>query len=165
MFKGPSGYLVILALQPQWKNVCAALGRPDLELDPRFAQADRRAANQAELIAIIEAWLTGFPDNETVIAHLEKHRVPTAPVLNPVEAMTHPYFLAREMVRFIEDPVLGSLAIPGFPLRFSDQPERPDLVAPVLGEHNGAVLSRLLDYDETRIAALAAQGVLVAGDR
>lgn len=165
VFKGPTGYLVILALQPQWKNVCAALGQPALEHDERFAQADRRAANQLELIAIIEAWLTGFADNAAVIAHLERHRVPTAPVLDPIEAIHEPYFLERGMVRFIEDPVLGPLAIPGFPLRFSAQPERPDLIAPLLGEHNAAVLSRLLAYAPHEIAALAAQGVLVSGDR
>ena len=165
VFKGPSGYLVILALQPQWKNVCAALGQPELEQDPRFAQADRRAANQRELIALIEAWLTNFPDNTAVLAHLEQHRVPSAPVLNPIEAIEHPYFLERGMVRFIEDPILGPLAIPGFPLRFSAQPECPDLVAPLLGQHNSAVLSRVLDYAPERISALAAQGVLAAGDR
>lgn len=165
VFKGPTGYLVILALQPQWKNVCAALGQPALEHDERFAQADRRAANQLELIAIIEAWLTGFADNAAVSAHLERHRVPTAPVLDPIEAIHEPYFLERGMVRFIEDPVLGPLVIPGFPLRFSAQPERPDLIAPLLGEHNAAVLSRLLAYAPHEIAALAAQGVLVSGDR
>lgn len=165
VFKGPSGYLVILALQPQWKNVCAALGRPELENDPRFAQADRRAANQRELILIIETWLANFADNEAVLAKLELHRVPSAPVLNPIEALDHPYFRDRGMVRMIEDPVLGPLAIPGFPLRFSAQPERPDLVAPLLGQHNAAVLGDLLGYAPERVAALAAKGVLLAGDR
>ncbi|MBI2800467.1 MAG: CoA transferase [Gammaproteobacteria bacterium] len=165
VFKGPSGYVAILALQPQWKNVCAALGRPELEHDERFALADRRAANQRDVIAIIEEWLAHFPNNDAVIAHLEQHRVPCAPVLNPVDALRHPYFLEREMVRFIEDPILGSLAIPGFPLRFSVQPERPDLVAPLLGQHNAQVLSQLLSYDAQRISALTQRGVLVAGER
>ena len=165
VFKGPSGYLVILALQPQWKNVCEALARPELEHDPRFAEPDRRAANQHEVIAIIEDWLLGFSDNDAVIAHLERHRVPCAPVLNPIEALQHPYFLDRGMVRFIEDPVLGRLAIPGFPLRFSAQPERPELVAPLLGEHNEAVLTRLLGYPPQRVTELTAAGVLVAGER
>ena len=69
--------------------------------------------------AIIEAWLAGFRDNAAELAHLELRRAPAAPVLNPIEALAAPYFLEREMVRFIEDPVLGPLAIPGFPLRFS----------------------------------------------
>ena len=117
------------------------------------------------MIAIIDAWLAGFTDNAAVLAHLELHRVPAAPVLNPIEALTEPYFLERKMVRFIEDPVLGPLAIPGFPLRFSAQPECPDLIAPLLGEHNAAVLSRLLDYDAQRIATLVRHGVLIAGER
>lgn len=165
VFKGPSGYLVILALQPQWKSVCEALGRPELEHDPRFAEAGTRAANQQEVIALIEDWLQRFPDNDAVIAHFETYRVPCAPVLNPIEALHHPYFLDRGMVRFVDDPVLGRLAIPGFPLRFSAQPERPELVAPLLGEHNEAVLSRLLAYTPARIAALHDSGVLIAGER
>ena len=165
VFKGPTGYLVILALHPQWKNVCAALGQPELEHDPRFSEAAVRATHQAELIAIIEAWLLGFSDNAAVLEHLERHRVPAAPVLNPIDALDHPYFAAREMVKHIEDPILGPMSIPGTPFRFPAQPERPDLVAPVLGEHNAAVLAGLLGYDEARIAQLRAAGVLVSGER
>ncbi len=165
VFKGPSGYLVILALQPQWKNLCAAMGTPELEHDPRFAASDARAAHQGELIPMIEAWLATFPDNNAVFAHFELHRVPSAPVLSPVEAMDHPYFKARGTVRHIEDPVMGPLAIPGFPLRFSAQPELPDLVAPVLGQHNAQVLAGLLGYSTAQIADLAARGVLKSAPR
>ncbi len=165
VFKGPSGYLVILALQLQWKNFCAAFGRPELEHDSRFAQADHRAQNQAILIPMIEDWLATFPDNAAVIAHLDSYRVPCAPVLNPIEALQHPYFLERGMARFIEDPILGPLAIPGFPLRFSAQPERPELVAPLLGEHNAGILSGLLGYSPAQISALTEQGILMAGER
>jgi crotonobetainyl-CoA:carnitine CoA-transferase CaiB-like acyl-CoA transferase len=57
------------------------------------------------------------------------------------------------------------MSIPGTPFRFPAQPERPDLVAPVLGEHNASVLAGLLGYDEARIAQLRAAGVLVSGER
>ena len=165
VFRGPSGYVVILALQRQWGAVCAALGRPELEHDARYAEPTARAARQAELVTLIEDWMAGFADNDAVIAVLEQHRVPCAPVLDPVEALEHPYFRARDMVRHIEDPVMGPLAVPGFPLRFSAQPERLDLAAPLLGEHNQAVLGGVLGYDQARIAALDAAGVLVSGSR
>ncbi len=165
VFRGPSGYVVILALQRQWGAVCAALGRPELEHDARYAEPTARAARQAELVTLIEDWMAGFADNDAVIAALEQHRVPCAPVLDPVEALEHPYFRARDMVRHIEDPVMGPLAVPGFPLRFSAQPERLDLAAPLLGEHNQAVLGGVLGYDQARIAALDAAGVLVSGSR
>ncbi len=165
VFRGPSGFIVILALQPQWKNVCQALGRPELEHDERYADPPSRGARQAELIALIETWMAEFPDNDAVIAHLERHRVPCTVVMDPADAIGHPYFTARGMVNEIVDPVMGPLAIPGFPLRFSAQPERLDLVAPTLGQHNGEVLTEVLGYDAARVAALAEAGVLVAGER
>lgn len=165
VFKGPGGYICMLALQPQWKNVCAAIGRPELETDPRFAEAAIRAQHQDELIAIIEDWMAGFPDNDAVLAVLETHRVPASPVMDPVDAIDHPYFRERGMVREITDPVMGDLAIPGFPLRFSAQPERLDLVAPTLGQHNAEVLGNILGYDGERIDALAEAGVIISRDR
>ena len=165
VFKGPTGYLVILALQLQWRGLCEAMGRLDLEHDPRFATSNVRAANQQELTPIIEEWLTHFASTDEVLERLEQFRVPSAPVLSPVDAIHHPYFRARGTVRDIVDPVLGQFSIPGFPLHFSAQPDLPDLVAPLLGEHNQQVLGAMLGYDASQVAALTAKGVLLQGDR
>ena len=164
-FKGPSGYIVILALQPQWKNVCKAIGRLDLENDPRYSEASERGKRQEELILIIEEWMATFPSNDDILKHLDEYRVPTAPVLDPVDAINHPYFKERGMVREIEDPIMGELVIPGFPLRFSDQPERLDLVAPTLGQHNVEILKDFLNYSEEEIAQLEAEEILSSGER
>lgn len=165
VFKGPSGYIVILALQPQWKNVCKAIGREDLIEHPDYAESPVRASNQERVIELIETWMADFPDNDAVIEHLEAHRVPCTLVMDPVDAINHPYFKERGTVRHIVDPVMGELAIPGFPLRFSAQPERPDIVAPTLGQHNAEVLSSMLGYDQERIQTLTDNGVLVARAR
>ena len=45
VFKGPVGYIVIMALQLQWPNLCNAMQRPDLKHDVThraFEDADRR---------------------------------------------------------------------------------------------------------------------------
>jgi len=165
VFKGPTGYLVILALQLQWRGLCEAMQRLDLENDSRFATGTVRATNQQALTAIIEEWLTHFSTTDEVLERLEQFRVPSAPVLSPADAVNHPYFRARGTVRDIVDPVLGQFSIPGFPLRFSAQPDLPDLTAPLLGEHNRSVLAEMLDYDEAQIAALEARGVLMQSDR
>ncbi len=165
VFKGPTGYLVILALQLQWRGLCEAMERLDLENDPRFATGTVRATHQQALTAIIEEWLTHFSTTDEVLERLEQFRVPSAPVLSPADAVNHPYFRARGTVRDIVDPVLGQFSIPGFPLRFSAQPDLPDLTAPLLGEHNGTVLAEMLGYDEAQIAALEAKGVLMRSDR
>ncbi len=164
-FKGPTGYIVILALQPQWKNVCVAIGRPDLEFDPRYSVANERGKRQKELIVIIEDWMATFSSNEDILTQLDEHRVPTAPVLDPVDAINHPYFKERGMIREIEDPVMGKLVIPGFPLRFSDQPERLDLVAPTLGQHNGEIMGEFLGYSEDEIRKLEEKNILISAPR
>jgi crotonobetainyl-CoA:carnitine CoA-transferase CaiB-like acyl-CoA transferase len=63
------------------------------------------------------------------------------------------------MVRLIDDPLMGQFHIPGNPLRMSAQPDELDLVAPLLGEHNAAVLGEL-GYTDTQIADLEAAGVV-----
>ena len=143
VFKGPSGYFVIAVLQLQWAGLCAALNRPDLVDDPRFVDGGCRARHQGELIALIEAWAAGFPDNDAVIAVLERERVPAAPVLNPIETLDHPYFRARDMVREIDDPILGPMQVPGFPFKFSAQAEQLTAQAPLLGEHTEEILREI----------------------
>ena len=165
VFKGPSGYFVIAVLQLQWAGMCAALGRPELEKDPRFIDGTSRAKHQDLVIDMIETWAAGFPSNDEVLAVLEANRVPAAPVLTPLETLDHEYYLDRGMVRTVSDPILGEIQIPGFPFKFSAQPELPEFEAPLLGEHNAAVLHRVLGYDAERIAALEHENIIVSARR
>lgn len=165
VFKGPQGYLVILALDRQWPNVTRAMGQPELATDPRFRSAGRRAKHKGELIPMIEAWLQSFSTDEAALQALAENRVPAGPVLSVEETVTHPYFLARRMVRQVPDPVLGEVTIPGVPFKFSASSAELDLRAPLLGEHNDEVLSRHLGQSQESIAALYEQGVLHKGER
>ena len=90
VYKGPQGYLALLVLPPQWKNLCRAMERPELENDPRYAAPGDRAQHQAELIALIEQWMATFPSDVALIEHLESCRVPCGPVVNPADAASHP---------------------------------------------------------------------------
>lgn len=162
-FKSRDGWIVILALDRQWERLPEAMGRPDLLTDERFATSRSRGKNRDVLVPIIEEWLQSFPDDDAALEELEKYRIPAGPVLSPADALTHPYFQSREMVRTVPDPVLGEITIPGMPLRFSASPERPELVAPLLGQHNADILGEL-GYDGGRVAALESSGVLARGE-
>ncbi len=165
VFQGPEGYIVVMALDRQWQAFCAALEQPELEHDPRFTDNAQRAKNQTALIPIIETWMQTFQSDQEVLARLEEYRIPSAPVLSPADALEHPYFSARGAVQVVHDPILGEFPIPGFPLRFSAQPEPLALVAPLLGEHNDRILSEVLGYSASRIQSLSDAGVLMQGDR
>jgi crotonobetainyl-CoA:carnitine CoA-transferase CaiB-like acyl-CoA transferase len=165
VFRGPKGWIVILALDRQWPNVARALGKPDLITDPRFATAGRRGKNQHILIPMIEEWLRSFPTDEAALKALGEHRVPAGPVLSIEETTEHPYFIARSMVRRVSDPILGEVTIPGFPFKFSEFPEELKLQAPFLGEHNEEILTQYLGRSREEVEALRRQGVLHRGEK
>jgi len=162
IFRGPEGYIMILALLHQWPVLCKAMGREDLIKDERFKTNELRVANLQELVALIEGWLQGFPTDAAAIAALQVVRVPVAPILTVPQAIAHPHHRARGTVRTVSDRMLGEFDIPGMPLRFSAHPELPELQAPFLGEHNGEILTGLLGYDAARVAELERAGVLVS---
>ena len=53
---GPNDYAFITAQQQMWPAFTAAIGRPELATDPRFAREEARWENRAALNAIIEEW-------------------------------------------------------------------------------------------------------------
>lgn len=87
--------------------------------------------------------------------------MPCAPVLTLNEAMRHPHLNERKTVRWIDDPILGKVAIPGLPVKFSDWPDRTELRSARLGEDNERVLQDVLEMTDDQIAKLYAEGVLV----
>ena len=164
VFHGPQGWIAIQVMEAQWKGFCRAMERPDLEVDERFNTIRLRSRNRAELNPIVEAWMGTFPDDAALIERLESERIPCAPVLDPADAITHPYFVERGMARSVTDPFIGEFVIPGNPLKFSEQPGELDLQTPMLGEHNGSVL-RGLGYTDAQIDAMSESGVLKTRDR
>jgi crotonobetainyl-CoA:carnitine CoA-transferase CaiB-like acyl-CoA transferase len=164
-FKGPQGYIVILVLDRQWPAMAKAIGHPELTDDPRFATGVERGKNQKELIAMIEAWMASQPSDEAVLKVLEEFRIAAAPVMSVVDALQHPYFQARNMVRKVPDPILGELTIPGFPFKFSEFPDLPDIQAPLLGEHGADVLKNVLGLSDGKIAELRSAGILYSENK
>src|SRR5512145_1332259 len=158
---GDGRYINITALAHQWGQLAAAIGRPELADDPRFRDARARRDNNAEIQALIEAWLGRLGSREAALAALERHRVPCAPVLTLNEAMAHEHLKARGTVRQVADPLIGAFAIPGLPAKFSRWPDRTDLAADLLGAHNEEVLRELVGLSDAEIAALYDDEVLV----
>ena len=161
VFKGQKWWIIILAMtDKQWTSLCDAIGRPELARDPRYLHRRDRAERRLELVHIIEEWLAAMPDDETSVETLRRARVPVAPVLSVREAMEHPHLVARGTVKPVEDPILGEFKIPGFPLRFSGFPRELEFDAPLLGEHNAALLEKYLGYSAEQIAELEDSGIL-----
>ncbi|MDO8432086.1 MAG: CoA transferase [Candidatus Binatus sp.] len=161
MFKAREGYIFVFAwLDHHWVKLCELMGRPELGRDPRFIDNTSRLKNRAEIIKVIESWLQSIPSDEVAVELLREARIPSAPVLTVEQAMKHPHLVERQTVQTVHDRILGELQIPGFPLRFSAFPDRLELEAPFLGEHNERILSSYLGYSPDSVARLEQEGVL-----
>lgn len=161
VFKGKKWWIIILAMtDKQWISLCDAMGRSDLAQNERYLHRGGRVKDRAKIVQMIEDWLAASPSDEASIEALRRERVPVAPILSVREAMEHPHLIERGSVRSVTDPILGEFKIPGFPLRFSGFPDEMEFDAPMLGEHNAAVLEKYLGYTASRVAELERAGIL-----
>jgi crotonobetainyl-CoA:carnitine CoA-transferase CaiB-like acyl-CoA transferase len=166
VFKAKERYIIIISPLPQhFSGLCEAMGQPELAKDPRFADHADRLVNLKELVAIIEGWLQSMPSDEASLARLKEYRVPHAPILSVAEALEHPHLRQRGSVRTVHDRVLGDFQVPGFALRFSEFPERLDLEAPFLGEHNEEVLTKYAGLTPAQVKELEGKGILRSADK
>lgn len=160
-FKARDGYVVISAFIHQWEAVANAMGKPELLSDPRFSAPAERAKNRFALAEIIEEWLQSFPSRDEPLVILAEHRVISGPVLDVGQAANHPQMKARGALQDVSHPGIGPLSLPVAPMRFSAAHVAIRGRTPALGEHNSAVLSRVLGFAREQIAQLADSGVIV----
>ena len=164
VFKANGGWIVVMAFLHHWKDLCAAMNRPDLVNDERMGTDAGRLANLPELIKLIEDWLQTFHDRDSAVSAMQKYQVPSAPVLSIEETVNHPHLRARGTVRTIEDRIAGKFDIPGMPLKFSEFPNDPPLEAATLGQHNEEILREWLGRGAKEIEELRAAKVLIEGE-
>ncbi len=157
------GYVAICAPTEVFaRSLFAALGRPELEHDPKFTTRDQRVVNVGELNAMIEQFTRPLTTADA-IAQLETAGVPSAPVRDPADAVRDPRVVSRaETVPLVHptygavDDVMGM----GMPMRLSGSDLGFDRPAPGLGEHNDLVYGELLGYSPDAIADLRARRVI-----
>ncbi|RZL83875.1 MAG: CoA transferase [Rhodococcus sp. (in: high G+C Gram-positive bacteria)] len=171
LYRTQDGSWVIIAANQDtlFTRLAAAMRRPDLATDARYATHTARGEHQDELDALIAEWAAGFPAAE-LIALLTEFEVVTGPVNTVAEVMADPQFNAREIFvdhvdpsvtpgddGFDPEPVKGVGVIPKLSetaggVRWGG-PSRP-------GTHTDEVLTELLGYNADRLACLREQGTI-----
>ena len=161
VYESADGYLAICAPTDQFaRGVFLAIGRPELEHDPRFATRDARVANKEAINREIETFTRSRPTAE-LVPLFERHGVPAAPVRTPAEAVRDPRVLARGETVPLEHPELGRVADligPGVPIRFSGAASGATRPAPAVGQDNALVYGDWLGYSADTIERLRAAG-------
>jgi len=122
-----------------WPHFCQALGRPDLQDDPRFKDTAARAEHCQELIAILDDIFATMTVDEWEKACQGKEvywsRACTyGMVAKDPQAWENGYIVE------VPHPELGTYKTFGFPLHFSKTPAQVKAGYPALGEHNEEIL-------------------------
>jgi CoA:oxalate CoA-transferase len=159
-FRAGDGDVVIaVANDALFARLARAMGSPNLSDDPRFASDELRTRNEPSLRAAIEAW-TGRLTVGEVVAVLNGHGVPGAPIWTVEQAAESAQVAFRKLLATTEHPRLGEIALIEQPVHFSDTPRGGHAPPPLLGEHTEAVLSKLLGIEGAEIEALRRGGVI-----
>jgi CoA:oxalate CoA-transferase len=162
-YRTRDGFVAICApMEAFAKALFEAIGRPELNSDPRFSTRDQRVVHVHEVDRIIENYTQRFTAAE-VIATLEAAGVPAAQVRNTDEAVRDPRVVARGETVKLSHPKYGEVDDVygmGMPLKFSGAQVGFDQPPPAVGEHNEAIYGGLLGYSAERIAELRRNGVI-----
>lgn len=144
------GYVVIAAnLDPMFRRLCVAMGRPELADDPLYSDHKARGENAAGLDALIGDWTRGFTASD-LMAHLDAGGVVCGPIYSIADIAADPHFNARNMICEVPDPRFGTLKVPGVAPVLSDTPGGIRWLGPDHpGSHDGEIWDRLGDEDNT----------------
>jgi len=114
---------------------------PLVRLDPadsRFATNTARTARRDELIVLIEA-VFAEGTSEHWLAELERIGVPAGAIRTLQQVYDWDQTVSQGLIVNVQHPVLGSISLPGPPLRFDGAETVEHRPPPVLGEHNDSV--------------------------
>ena len=154
------GMLLIAANQDNvFKRLCAAMGRPELATDARYASHQSRGEGQRELDELISGWTLTRSTHE-VLDLMDRHGVPAGLIYRAPDMLQDPHFLAREAIVTVGHPHYGDLKMQNVAPKLSETPGSIRSVAPALGQHNAEIYSTLLNYTPDRLADLAKQRVI-----
>ena len=147
MFELADGRTVLIAVQAdrEWRSMAeGVLHRPELGSDARFATNSARIANVDVLETIIREVFDSLPA-DAVRARLHAARVTVADVRDPLAVWDHEQLAARDRkVSVTTEP--GDAQVLAAPFNLSGLDDRGGEV-PALGEHDVALVERLLRHD------------------
>jgi len=151
--------LAMLQADLQWPGFCRAMGRPELENDPRFNNIETRALHCGELIHILDdifasetlpTWETRLRENQCIYARIQ----------TPDEVITDLQAIENHFFAEIDHPVVGLTKVITTPVKFCESLASVRTAAPEVGQHTEEVLLDL-GYNWNEIAQLKEEGVII----
>jgi crotonobetainyl-CoA:carnitine CoA-transferase CaiB-like acyl-CoA transferase len=140
-----------------WARLATLVG--GAALDSAFATLPGRKAGEDRLEAIVEAW-TSERTPDVLERDLQAIGVAAHRANDSADILADPQMTARRHFIRMPHPLGGESVIEASRFQLSETPPRYSRAAPHFGRDTHQVLTDILGYDATRVAALGAAGAL-----
>ena len=124
------------------ERLLRAIGRPELNDDPRFRTNASRVKHTGELDSVIGEFIGRQTQAENV-TFFEKAEVTVGPIYDVSQILEDPHFIQREIVADYPDAETTTLPMHHVVPRLTGTPGSIRQRAPDLGEHNRVLLAEL----------------------
>ena len=139
--------------QGQWKDFCAAIGEPQMQLDPDYVTQDQRLKNRAKLKSRLAAIFKAKPSREWLEV-LEQAGVPAGPIYKMDEVFADPQVQHLGIAAPVTNRNGKTFALVGQPIDLSRTPAGISRLLPEAGADNETVLAEVglsqADIEELR---------------
>lgn len=156
IFKAKDGKYLTLSIAHEdyfWRNLCLAIGKPDLA----EMNGEQRREKREEMVSMLNETLLSKPRDEW-LEILGDADVPCGPASTIGEVATDPQIMARNMIVELAGPE-GKIKQVANPIKFSETPTSVRSPQPKLGEHTDEVLT-FLGYSAEELKVLRSEGVI-----
>jgi benzylsuccinate CoA-transferase BbsF subunit len=140
--------------EAHWLGLKAAMGFPAWAEHAHYATREGRLAKASALDALVSEWTHALAPRE-VMERCQAQGVPAGIVASGEDLYFDPHLQARGFLLDREHPRMGTVRVPGPPVRFRHRPLEVWRLGPLLGQDNAYVLRDVLGLSEEEMHAYA----------
>jgi crotonobetainyl-CoA:carnitine CoA-transferase CaiB-like acyl-CoA transferase len=151
---------ISVAHDAQWRALCDAVDAPAWAFDPELSTLDGRGRVEDRIDELLGAWCA-TRTTDAIVGALSGAGIPAEPVVPAHEHDRLEQVVWRKLFEPVEHPVTGTVDFIGAPFRHANGPRVHNRApAPLLGQHNREILTRILGLSDDAVDALEAEGVI-----
>ena len=154
----PNAYIYFITQAPVWDKICKVIGKEEWITHPDYAKPEARLSRLQHIFDTIEAW-TKTKTKFEVMEICNPLDIPCGPILSMKEIAEDDSLRATGTLVEVDHPERGKYLSVGNPIKLSDSPTVVTR-SPLLGEHTDEILREVLNFPDTKIAAVHESGAL-----
>jgi len=159
-FQTGDGHIILaIGNDAQFERFCKLAGSGELAADTRFRSNSDRVRHRDLLVPQVAAIMLQKSSADWLVA-LNAEGIPCGPINDIEQVFADPQVQHRGLQLELDHPDAGKVASVANPIRMSLTPVQYDRAPPLLGQHTGEVLIRLLGMDEQDVSRLKQDNII-----